>query len=81
MSQKITEELCLIALKIDGKLEGKLTCAFKNNLRNLANFHWLKNSSFVLESEIAELNLNKNSKGPDRPDEMWQLYFTFDIDD
>ena len=60
----------MIALKIDGKLEGKLTCASKNNLRNLANFHWLKNSSFFLESEIAELNLNKNSKGPDRSDEM-----------
>ena len=60
----------MIALKIDGKLERKLTCAFKNNLRNLANFHWLKNINFILESEIAELNLNKNSKGPDRSDEM-----------
>ena len=60
----------MIALKIDGKLERKLTCAFKNNLRNLANFYWLKNINFILESEIAELNLNKNSKGPDRSDEM-----------
>ena len=60
----------MIALKIDGKLERKLTCASKNNLRNLANFHWLKNINFILESEIAELNLNKNSKGPDRSDEM-----------
>ena len=28
-----------MALNIDAKLEGKLTCAFKNNTRNLANFH------------------------------------------
>ena len=28
-----------MALKIDAKFEGKLTCAFKNDMRNLANFH------------------------------------------
>ena len=33
------EESCLIALNIDGKLEGKLTYAFKNDMRNSANFH------------------------------------------
>ena len=27
-----------MALKIDAKFEGKLTCAFKNDMRNLANF-------------------------------------------
>ena len=32
------EELCLMALKIDGKFEGKLTCAFQNDMKNLANF-------------------------------------------
>ena len=32
-------ELCLLALNIDATFEGKLTCAFKNDLRNLANFH------------------------------------------
>ena len=26
-------------LKIDTKFEGKLTCASKNDMRNLANFH------------------------------------------
>ena len=26
-------------LKIDAKFEGKMTCAFKNDMRNLANFH------------------------------------------
>ena len=57
-----------MAQKIDAKFEGKLTCAFKNNMRNLANFHRLKNSNFILGSKIVELNQNKNSKQPDRPD-------------
>ena len=33
------EELRLITLKIDVKFEGKLTCAFENNMKNLVNFH------------------------------------------
>ena len=28
-----------MAPKIDAKFEGKLTCDFKNNMKNLANFH------------------------------------------
>ena len=31
-----------MALKIDAKFEGKLTCAFKNGMKNLSNLHWLK---------------------------------------
>ena len=54
-----------MALKIDATFEGKLTCAFKNDMKNLANFHRLKNSDFILESKMAELNQNKNSKEPD----------------
>ena len=57
-----------MALNIDAKFEGKLTCAFKNEMRNLANFHRLKNSEFILESKMAVLNQNKNLKQPDRPD-------------
>ena len=57
-----------MALKSDSKFEGKLTCAFKNDMRNLANFHRLKNNDSILKSEMAELNQNKNSKQPDRPD-------------
>ena len=34
---------------------------------------------FNLESKIAELNLNKNSKQPDWPDAVWKLYFTLEI--
>ena len=57
-----------MALKIEAKFEGKLTCASKNDMKNLANFHRLKNSDFILESKMAELNQNQNSKQPDRPD-------------
>ena len=28
-----------MALNIDATFEGKFTCAFKNDMRNLANFH------------------------------------------
>ena len=37
--KKSVGELCLMALDIDPTFEGKLTCAFKNDMRNLANFH------------------------------------------
>ena len=57
-----------MSLNIDTKFEGKLTCAFKNDMKNLANFHRLKNSNLILESQMAELIQNKNSKQPDRPD-------------
>ena len=42
-----------MALNIDAKVEGKLTCAFKNDMKNSANFHRLKNSDFILESKMA----------------------------
>ena len=45
-----------MAPKIEAKLQGKLTFAFKNNLKNLADFHRLKNSDFILESKMTELN-------------------------
>ena len=59
---------CLMALKIEAKFEGKLTCASKNDMRNLANFHRLKNSDFILESKVAEPNKNKNLKQLHHPD-------------
>ena len=37
--KKSIEELCLMALKTDAKFEGKLICAFKNDMRNLTSFH------------------------------------------
>ena len=54
--------ISLMAMNIDAKLEGKLTCAFNNEMRNLTNFHGLKNSDFILEKKMAELNQNKNLK-------------------
>ena len=48
-----------MALNIDATFEEKLTCAFKNDMRNLANFYRLKNSDFILESKITELNQKK----------------------
>ena len=68
-----------MALKIDAKFEGKLTCPLQNDMRNLANFHRLKNSDFILESKIAELNRNKKSKQLDRPDAVRKLYFTLEV--
>ena len=29
-----------MALNTDAKIEGKLTCASKNDMMNFANFHW-----------------------------------------
>ena len=51
-----------MALKADAKLKGKLTCAFKIDMKVLANFQRLKNSDFISESKMAELNQSKNSK-------------------
>ena len=33
------QELCLMPIKIETNFEGKLMRAFKNGMRNLANFH------------------------------------------
>ena len=68
-----------MTLNSDAKLEGKLTCAFENDMRNLANFQRLKNSTFILESKMVELNQNKNSKELDLPDAVRKLYFTLEI--
>ena len=38
-AKKSIGEFCLMTLKIGATFEGKLTCAFKNDMRNLANFH------------------------------------------
>ena len=61
-----------MALKISAKFEGKLTCAFWIEMTKLANFHRLKNSDFILESKMVELNQNKNLKQLDRPDTVWK---------
>ena len=70
-----------MALKIEVKFEGKLTCVFKNDMRNLSNFHSLKNSDFILESKVAELNQNKNSTQLDLSDAVIKLYFSLEINE
>ena len=70
-----------MALKIEVKFEGKLTCVFKNDMRNLSNFHSLKNSDFILESKVAELNKNKNSTQLDRSNAVIKLYFSLEINE
>ena len=67
-----------MALKIDAKFERKISCPFKNDMRN---FHRLKNSDFILETKMVELNKNKNLKLPDQPDAVWKLYFSFEINE
>ena len=67
---KNTEELYLMTLKIDDKFEGKVTCAFKSDTKNLANFYRMKNRNFILESKMTELNQSKNSKQPDQPNRV-----------
>ena len=56
MSLKFTGELCVTTINNDAKFEGKLTCAFKNDMKDLANFYRLKNSDLILESKMGELN-------------------------
>ena len=70
-----------MALEIDAKFEAKLTYAFKNDMRNLANFHRLKSSDFILESKMAKLNQIKNSKQVDQPNAVRKLYFTLEINE
>ena len=73
-TKKSADELCLMALKIGAKFEGKLACAFQNDMKIWQIFiHRLKNSYFILESKMRELNQNKNSKQPDRPDAVWKF--------
>ena len=50
-----------MALTINAKFERKLSCAFKNDMKNLANFYRWKNSDFTLERKMAELSKNNNS--------------------
>ena len=59
----------------------KLTCAFKNDMENLAHFQRLKNNDFILERKTEELNQNKDSKQPDRPSTVCKLYLTVKINE
>ena len=58
----------MIILKNDAKCEGKLTGTFKNDMRNLANFHRMKNTDITLESKMVKLKQNKILKQANPPD-------------
>ena len=79
--KKSTDELWLIALKIDAKFNRKLTCFFFFFMNNLTYFQRLKNSDFILESKMEELNQNKNSEQPDRLYTVEKLYFILEINE
>ena len=70
-----------MTLKSDAKFEGKLPCGLENDIKNLANFHRLKNSDFILESKMVELNQNKNSKQQDQLYAVRSLCFTSEINE
>ena len=38
MTLKFTEELCVMTMKNDTKIEQELTCSFKIDMRNFTNF-------------------------------------------
>ena len=68
-AKKGTEELCLIALKIDTKIDGKLACVSKNwheefGTRALESPPFFSAVKMVerIASFIAELNQNFNDK-------------------
>ena len=66
-----------MTLRNDEKCEGKITCAFKNEMRNLATFDRLKNSDFILEIKMAKLNQNNNLKQIDQPDAVRKLILSW----
>ena len=79
---KTTDELCLIALKIDEKFEENWLALSKMTWKIWQIFvHRLKNTDFILESKKVELNQNQNSKQPNQPDAVWKLYFTSKINE
>ena len=61
--------------------ENWLQNAFKNDIRNWANFHRLKNSDFISKSKTVELNHNKSSKQLHLPDAERKLCFTMKINE
>ena len=49
-AKKSIRGFCLMALNTDATFEGELTCAFKNDMRDLANFHQSMFESLKIET-------------------------------
>ena len=68
--------------RFNAKFEGPLFALSKMTWRICQIFiHRLKSSYFILYSEMAELNQNKNWKQPDQPDAVWKLYLALEINE
>ena len=52
-----------MTLKIDAKFEGKLACASKNDMRDLANFHQGSFESLEIETFIGSFYPNQKIYG------------------
>ena len=69
---KITEELCVIILKIDAKFEGKITFGFINDVRNLVNFtRTLKNLRETFFSKVYNVELKNYRAVMCHDTEIW----------
>ena len=80
--KKSIVDFCLIALKLMQNLKENWLVLSKMTWRIWQIFIYrLKNSDFILESKMTELNQNQNSKRPYRPDTVWKLYFTLKINE
>ena len=55
MSLKFTEELCVMTMKNDTKIEEELTCRFKIDMRNLINFYSSTQKSKKIALQLAPL--------------------------
>ena len=69
------------SIKIDAKREQKLTCTFNNDMGLLTNFRRLKNSDFILESQMVQLNQNKQLKTTRATRIKVKSLFTFEINE
>ena len=60
-----------MTVKGNAKFEEELSCTFKNDMRNLANFYRLENIDFILESKM---KLNQNETRSSRCSERTLFY-------
>ena len=80
--QYIMSKLSLMVLRTFKNLKENWPVLSKMTWRIWQIFvHRLKNSDFILESKMAELNKNKNSKEPDRSGTVWKNYFALKINE
>ena len=87
--KKSIGELCLMELNTDATFEGKLTCAFKHDIRNLAHFHQsmfgsLKigtlMASFCLKLKVYELKIYRGwCKNDAKIEEEFTCQFKIDM--